>query len=81
MDVPAGKFKATCLELMDRVAATGEEVIITKRGKVVAKLVAATREQKKAKSVFGCMKDSILHSAPDRELFSTRTKWNANSEG
>ena len=30
--IAAGKFKATCLKLMDRVAATGEPVVITKRG-------------------------------------------------
>ena len=34
-----GKFKATCLKLLDQVAATGEPVIITKRGKVLARLV------------------------------------------
>ena len=38
--IPAGEFKAKCLTLMDEVAATGDEVIITKRGKAVARLVA-----------------------------------------
>jgi prevent-host-death family protein len=38
--VPAGQLKARCLELLDRVARTGEEVIITKRGKPVAKIIA-----------------------------------------
>lgn len=38
----AGEFKATCLSLMDEVAATGCEFIITKRGKPVAKLVPVT---------------------------------------
>lgn len=38
----AGEFKATCLALMDEVAATGREVVITKRGKPVAKLVPVT---------------------------------------
>jgi antitoxin (DNA-binding transcriptional repressor) of toxin-antitoxin stability system len=32
-----------CLGLMDRVAATGEEIAITKRGAPVAKLVAGLR--------------------------------------
>lgn len=35
----AGKFKAECLKVMDRVNATREPVIITKKGKPVAKLV------------------------------------------
>ena len=37
----AGKFKAQCLKIMDRVNATREPVIITKKGKPVAKLVPA----------------------------------------
>jgi len=37
--VPAGQFKAQCLALLDRVAETGEELVVTKRGKPVARLV------------------------------------------
>jgi prevent-host-death family protein len=37
--VPAGQFKAKCLAIIDEVNATGEPVIITKRGKPVAKVV------------------------------------------
>jgi len=36
--MPAGEFKAKCLALMDEVQATGETVLITKRGKPVARL-------------------------------------------
>ncbi|MCY4576494.1 MAG: type II toxin-antitoxin system prevent-host-death family antitoxin [Chloroflexi bacterium] len=36
--IKASVFKATCLKLMDEVAETGEEIIITKNGKPVAKL-------------------------------------------
>ena len=39
--MPAGLFKARCLELMDRVNAEGGEVVITKYGRPVAKLVPA----------------------------------------
>ena len=41
--VPAAKFKANCLALMDKVHETGESVVITKHGKPVAKLVPAER--------------------------------------
>lgn len=41
ISLPAGEFKATCLKLMDEVAATGKSVTITKRGKAVARLVPA----------------------------------------
>jgi prevent-host-death family protein len=35
----AGKFKATCLAVMDEVQAKREPVLITKNGKPVAKMV------------------------------------------
>ena len=37
--MPAGKFKAHCLTIMEEVRATREPVLITKRGRPVAKLV------------------------------------------
>jgi antitoxin (DNA-binding transcriptional repressor) of toxin-antitoxin stability system len=37
----ASEFKAKCLKVLDEVAATGEPVRVTKRGKVVAELKAA----------------------------------------
>ena len=39
MKVNATEFKATCLSLIDRVHSRGEVITITKRGRVVAKLV------------------------------------------
>jgi prevent-host-death family protein len=38
----AGMFKAHCLAVMDEVQAKRESVIITKRGKPIAKLVPVT---------------------------------------
>ena len=38
--VPAGEFKAKCLALLDEVSITGQELIVTKRGKPVAKVAA-----------------------------------------
>ncbi len=39
LQIPAGEFKAKCLKLMDQVRDSGQEIVITKRGKPVAKLV------------------------------------------
>lgn len=39
-EVSATEFKAKCLHLMDEVQATGEDIIVTKRGRPVARLVA-----------------------------------------
>lgn len=38
--IPAGRFKAECLALLDEVASTGESLVVTKRGHPVARLVA-----------------------------------------
>ena len=37
--IKASVFKATCLRLMDEVAATGEEIVITKNGRPTARLL------------------------------------------
>jgi prevent-host-death family protein len=37
--IPAGEFKARCLALLDEVAQTGMPLLVTKRGKAVARLV------------------------------------------
>ena len=41
--IAAGKFKAHCLSMIEEVNATREPVLITKRGRPVAKLVAADK--------------------------------------
>ncbi len=43
----ASEFKATCLKLMDEVAQTGEEIVITKNGNPMARL-APYRDKPKA---------------------------------
>ena len=42
--ITAGEFKARCLTLMDDVRKNREPILITKRGKPVAKLVPAENE-------------------------------------
>jgi prevent-host-death family protein len=54
--VAAAEFKAKCLRLMDEVAQQRRPIIITKRGKPVAKLVPVDRE---AVDLFGRMAGSI----------------------
>jgi prevent-host-death family protein len=40
--VSASTFKAQCLAMLDEVASTGEEIVITKRGRAVARVVASS---------------------------------------
>ncbi len=54
MDIPAGQFKAKCLQIMDQVARSRQPVTITKRGKPVAKLVPA-EEPDDLEPLFGYM--------------------------
>ena len=67
--IKASEFKAKCLSLMDEVNATGEEVIITKNGKPVSKLIPFT---KKRDSLFGLhqaefeMKDDLIESVAEQ---------------
>jgi prevent-host-death family protein len=44
MNVAAAEFKAKCLALLDQVRERGESITITKRGRVVARLVPADDE-------------------------------------
>lgn len=37
--IPAGQFKARCLALLDEVSSTGDQLVITKRGKPVARVL------------------------------------------
>jgi prevent-host-death family protein len=58
--VSASEFKAKCLAMLDEVAATGEEIVITKRGRAVAHLSAATPPE----SLHG----SVTFNVPDEQL-------------
>ena len=57
MEFPAGQFKARCLQRMGEVEETGREVVITKRGRPVAKLVPVVAAG--ARDVFGCMRGTV----------------------
>lgn len=50
--MPAGEFKARCLRVMEDVKKYRTPVVISKKGKPVAKLVPPDEP---AKDVFGCM--------------------------
>ena len=53
--IPAGEFKAKCLQLLDAVAASGAPLIITKRGRPVARLVPMPANA----PLFGAMRGSV----------------------
>ncbi len=57
-EMAAGEFKAKCLQLMDEVEKSKKEIVITKYGKPVAKLVPYTEERK---PLYGSLKGSITY--------------------
>lgn len=54
--IAAGAFKTHCLAILDEVQAKRETIVITKRGKPVAKLSPV---EKQADDIFGFMKGKI----------------------
>ncbi|MGH6815755.1 MAG: type II toxin-antitoxin system Phd/YefM family antitoxin [Hyphomicrobiaceae bacterium] len=82
-EIKAGEFKAKCLALIDEVARTGEPLVITKRGKPLARLVAETDPP--PASIFGLYKDVTHIVDPNDDLSSALTEdelrqWEENLE-
>lgn len=76
MNISAAEFKSKCLKIMDQVNDFHEEVIITKHGKPVAKLVPySTKPQK---NLFGFMKDSVMEKDDIIQFFDE--VWDADKE-
>jgi prevent-host-death family protein len=70
--MPAAEFKAKCLKILDELEAEG--IVITKRGRPVARVIPAIEADNK--KLIGSMKGKIeIHG----DLFSTDIKWNAES--
>lgn len=70
----AGKFKAECLKVMERVKRTRRKIIITKRGVPIAKLVPIDEKEEKA---FGKLKGTIRFTGDI--LVPIEEVWNADS--
>ena len=70
--VKASEFKAKCLKLMDEVAESGEEIVITKNGQPVSRLLPY---REKPRSPFGRDRDIFrIHGALDEPIY---VEWDA----
>jgi len=69
----AAEFKAKCLQVMEQVAATGEPVVVTKRGKPVAQLGPVS---KKPKTLRGFLKGRVKAGTDIVNPIDVR--WDAN---
>jgi prevent-host-death family protein len=68
--IPAGEFKQRCLALLDRVAETGMPIVVTKRGRPVARIVAI-------ESPDGLRGSLHVLTEDEAELYSTGDRWDA----
>jgi prevent-host-death family protein len=70
--IPAARFKAGCLKIMDDVKARREPVLITKTGKPVARLVPVDEP---AGDVFGCLAGELEISGDILSPVFTPSAW------
>lgn len=68
--IPAGKFKNSCLKIMDDVQRQGIAIVVTKRGKPIVKVIPF-QDGKSARDLLG----TIVFAAD--ELHSTGESWKA----
>ncbi len=73
--IKASEFKARCLQLMDEVAESGEEIVITKRGRPVSRL---TPYREKPPSWIGRDRDIIIIHGDIGEPIDV--EWEAQSD-
>lgn len=67
----ASTFKARCLALIDEVAATGDSVLVTKRGRPLARLVPVDDPDVSTDGSVTLLADD------DEAFFSTGEEWRA----
>lgn len=77
MRMAAGEFKTKCLKLMDEINKTHEEILITKHGRPVAKLVPLEKKEKAA-SPFGYLKGQVIITGDI--VAPTGEKWEAEQD-
>ncbi len=70
-EIAAAKFKEHCLAILDEVDEEG--LVITKRGKPVAKLIPIRAE---SAALIGSLKDKVKIKG---DILSTGIKWHAES--
>jgi prevent-host-death family protein len=54
--MPAGKFKAVCLRIMDEVQSTRQPLVVTKKGRPVVKLMPVDQP---IDDILGCLRHEV----------------------
>ncbi len=73
MEISASQFKARCLALLDDVAEAGSEIVVTKRGRPVARVVPARQDEES-------LRGSVTYNVGDDELIGpVEVEWDASA--
>jgi prevent-host-death family protein len=71
--VSASEFKARCLAMLDEVASGGSEIVVTKRGRPVARVLAVEEPRS--------LRGSVKYNVSDEELIRPiEVEWSAMTE-
>ena len=75
--IPAGEFKAKCLAVMAEVNATGQPVLVTKRGKPLARILPFQEPEAKEppESIFGCLSHMATITGDIESSMFTDEEW------
>ncbi len=82
--VPAGEFKQGCLAILDEVASTHHEVVITKRGRPVARLVPMISDEQREQDVLSELRGTARLLVAEEEFLAPLTKeagWDLDEDG
>ncbi len=77
LTVMASRFKAECLALLDRVERTKVSIVVTKRGRPVARLVPLD-EAEASRDTHGSVR---LLVAEDQAYYGTAEPWDVDAGG
>lgn len=71
--IPAGQFKQGCLKILDEVFETHREVVITKRGKPVAKLVPLKSDKEREQEILATLRGRTRLLVSEEEFLRPST--------
>jgi prevent-host-death family protein len=72
--IPAGEFKQRCLALLDQVEETGVPIVVTKRGRPVARVVPTEKSSTPLEGSIRILTDN------ESDLFAVGEAWNVDHD-
>jgi len=82
--IPAGAFKQGCLAILDDVAKTHREVVITKRGKPVARVVPVISDRQREEELLAALRGRARMLVSEDEFLKPLTDeagWHLENDG